>query len=166
MKTKVIREDKRRIWLIQTTTALFYEGSPTILYNYLLLLNSLKRGIAHFSNIQPAKPQRTTTTTTAMYNRCVRAKENMHPLLCLEWTKQVTITSQQNMCSVFPSVANRGNSYAKATEQNLNRKWRFHSGSCVTRSTNRQNEPFYQPYHTDRGYMNCISVNMGVYYEQ
>lgn len=93
MKTKLIRQDKRlltSICCIQPRTTLFWEGSPTILHSY-----SLKLGIAHFPNIQTAKPH---CTTTAMYNRCAKAKENMHPFLRLEWTKQVTITSQQYMC--------------------------------------------------------------------
>lgn len=56
-----------------------------MLYNNLLLLNSLELGIAHFPNIQPGKPH---CATTEMYNRCVKAKENMHPLLCLKWTNK------------------------------------------------------------------------------
>lgn len=66
------------MWFVQTL-------SPAVLYNYLLLSSSLELGIAHFANIQLGKPH---CATTAMYNRCVKAKENMHPLLCLERTNK------------------------------------------------------------------------------
>lgn len=55
-----------------------------IVYNGLQL-NSLKLDIAHFPNIQPAKQQ---WSTSGMYNRCAKAKENMHALLCLEQTNK------------------------------------------------------------------------------
>lgn len=64
-------------------------------------------------------------TTTAMYNGCVKAKENMHPLLCLERTNN-SPSHLDRACALC--LVNRGSSYTKASEQNPNRKERgFHS---------------------------------------
>lgn len=111
-----IKEDFQ---FIQTWTSQFWENGPTILHNYAMLSETT---YCSFSKYPDCK-------TTLHYDHAVqstcRSQRKHVPTPRSGEDKTSDQTSQPKMC---PSHGCRGNSNTKATEQNLNRKWRgFHS---------------------------------------
>lgn len=103
MKTNVVQEDKRVLYSIKSIQIDSFDRAVLHLVELLVVVEHSQTRYYSCTNLTV----KLCCSSTSMYNRCFRAKENMDPLIYLERTKQVTLTPQQNM-------RHEGNGYTKA----------------------------------------------------